>query len=76
MVHLDGTIDWMVSQRKALLAWTGHTLSLRPTINQKLGLAHWGNSEVVGRGLVALVGQGQIYQVTLQSGEDFVIHPR
>ncbi|KAJ8126451.1 hypothetical protein O1611_g7187 [Lasiodiplodia mahajangana] len=29
VLHLDGTIDWMVSQRKALLAWTGYTLADR-----------------------------------------------
>lgn len=36
VVHLDGTIDWMVAQRQALFAWTGHTLSISPTINRKL----------------------------------------
>ena len=76
VVHLDGTVDWMVAQRKALLAWTGYTMSVKPTINTKLSLAHWGNSEVAGRGLVALAGQGQVYQVSLQPGEEFLAHPR
>lgn len=65
----------MVAQRKALLAWTGHTLSISPSINRKLSLAHWGNSEVTGRGLVALAGPGQIYQVSLKAGEEYVAHP-
>lgn len=40
-----------------------------------MSLAHWGNSEVTGRGLVALAGPGQIYQVTLKAGEQYVAHP-
>lgn len=36
VVHLDGRLDWMVAQRNALLAWTGHTLSLSPRLNTKL----------------------------------------
>jgi hypothetical protein len=65
----------MVAQRNALLAWTGHTLSVTPTINTKMSLAHWGASEVAGRGLVALAGPGQIYQVNLRAGEEYVAHP-
>jgi hypothetical protein len=65
----------MVAQRRALLAWTGHTLSISPTINRSLSLAHWGNSEVTGRGLVALAGPGQIYQISLRAGEEYVVHP-
>jgi hypothetical protein len=65
----------MVAQRKALLAWTGHTLSVTPTINRGMSIAHWGNSQITGRGLVALAGPGQIYQVTLKAGEEYVAHP-
>ena len=36
VVQLDGTLDWMVTQRQALLAWTGHSLSVRPTVNGKM----------------------------------------
>ncbi|PBP18726.1 hypothetical protein BUE80_DR010272 [Diplocarpon rosae] len=39
VIHLNGTVDWMVAQRKALLAWTGHTLSVSPTI-PSLGLGY------------------------------------
>ncbi|KAL8673353.1 MAG: hypothetical protein Q9168_002232 [Polycauliona sp. 1 TL-2023] len=35
VVHLDGSTDWMVIGR-SLLAWTGQTLSVRPTISPKL----------------------------------------
>ncbi|MCJ1482693.1 Altered inheritance of mitochondria protein 24, mitochondrial [Schaereria dolodes] len=75
VVHLDGTVDWMVAQKRALLAWTGHTLSISPTLNRKMSLAHWGNSQVMGRGLLALVGKGQIYQIVLKLGEEYVAHP-
>lgn len=74
-VHLDGRQDWVIAQRQALLAWTGQTLSLKPQYNVKLGLAHWGNTYVTGRGLLALAGSGQIYQVQLKAGEGYVAHP-
>ena len=65
----------MVTQRKALLAWTGHTLSVTPTVNRGMSFAHWGNSQITGRGLVALAGPGQVYQVSLKAGEEYVAHP-
>ncbi|KAJ5174343.1 Altered inheritance of mitochondria protein 24 [Penicillium canariense] len=75
VVNLNGSVDWMVAQRRALLAWTGRSLSIKPTINSNLSLAHWGSSEVTGRGLVALVGNGQVYSVELKDGEQYIAHP-
>ncbi|CAJ2509504.1 Uu.00g145300.m01.CDS01 [Anthostomella pinea] len=75
VLHLDGTTDWMVGQRKALLAWTGHSLAVTPRIQRQLPLAHWGSSELTGRGLAALAAPGHIYQLTLAEGEEFVAHP-
>jgi hypothetical protein len=75
VLHLDGTVDWMVAQRKGLLAWTGHTLSVSPTISRGMSLAHWGNSQITGRGLVAVAGPGHLYQVTLKPGEEYVVYP-
>lgn len=75
ILHLDGTTDWNVAQRNALLAWTGHTLSISPRIQRGLALAHWGNSHLTGRGLAALAAPGQTYQVTLGEGEELVVHP-
>ncbi|EOO00593.1 putative mitochondrial protein [Phaeoacremonium minimum UCRPA7] len=75
ILHLDGTTDWNVAQRNALLAWTGHTLSIAPRIQRGLSLAHWGNSHLTGRGLAALAAPGQIYSVTLGEGEELVVHP-
>lgn len=75
VLHLDGTTDWMVAQRNALLAWTGHTLSLSPRIQRSLSMAHWGSTHLTGRGLAALSAPGQTYQVTLGEGEELVLHP-
>ncbi|KAB8079455.1 mitochondrial biogenesis AIM24-domain-containing protein [Aspergillus leporis] len=75
VVHLDGSVDWMVAQRRALLAWTGRSLTIKPRINTSLSLSHWGSSEVTGRGLLALVGKGQLYQVELKAAEQYIVHP-
>ncbi|EED17646.1 mitochondrial protein Fmp26, putative [Talaromyces stipitatus ATCC 10500] len=75
VVHLDGTVDWMVAQRRALLAWTGHSLKIKPRINTNLSVTNWGSSEVTGRGLLALVGRGQVYSVELKAGEQYIAHP-
>lgn len=75
ILHLDGTTDWMVAQRNALLAWTGHTLQPTPRIQRGLSLAHCGNTLLTGRGLAALSSPGQAYQLTLAEGEEIVLHP-
>ncbi|KAF9874267.1 altered inheritance 24 [Colletotrichum karsti] len=75
VLHLDGTTDYMVTQRNALLAWTGHTLSVSPRINRGLSVAHWGSTHLTGRGLAALASPGQIYELNLAEGEEFVAHP-
>jgi hypothetical protein len=36
VVHLDGRLDWIVAQRSALLAWTGHALTVKPRPNLKM----------------------------------------
>lgn len=75
MLHLDGTTDWIVAQRNALLAWTGHTLSPSAKIQSRLSLAHWGSTHLTGRGLAALAAPGQVYKLTLGDGEELVAHP-
>ncbi|KAF4589294.1 mitochondrial protein Fmp26 [Ophiocordyceps camponoti-floridani] len=75
VVHLDGTTDWMISQRNALLAWTGHTLRLSSRIRTNLSMAHWGSTLVTGRGLLALSSPGQTYRLTLAEGETMAAHP-
>lgn len=75
ILQLDGTTDWKLAQRKALLAWTGSTLSVTPSIRSTFSLAYWGSSDVTGRGLLALAGQGQVYAIELAEGESYVVHP-
>ena len=75
ILQLDGTTDWKLAQRKALLAWTGSTLSVTPSINARLSVAYWGSSDITGRGLLALAGQGQIFSIELTEGESYVAHP-
>ncbi|TGZ80186.1 hypothetical protein EX30DRAFT_341755 [Ascodesmis nigricans] len=75
VLQLDGKADWAICQRSALLAWTGHSLSIHPSFSPRMSLAHWGTSRITGRGLVGLIGKGQIYQATLKPGETFVVHP-
>jgi uncharacterized protein (AIM24 family) len=75
VLHLDGTTDWIVAQRNALLAWTGHTLSPSPRIHQGMSVAHWGNTHLTGRGLAALAAPGQIHELTLAEDEEIVLHP-
>ncbi|KAL8633242.1 hypothetical protein Q9189_000963 [Teloschistes chrysophthalmus] len=75
VVKLDGSTDWMVVGR-SLLAWTGQTLSIKPRINSKMSLAHWGASHITGRGLLALAGRGSITQIEVETGESYVAHPR
>ncbi|MCJ1468906.1 Altered inheritance of mitochondria protein 24, mitochondrial [Pseudocyphellaria aurata] len=74
VVKMDGSIDWKLFG-KALLAWTGQTLSIQPRLALKASRASWGNSEITGRGLLAIAGQGSIYQVVLDVGEEYVVHP-
>lgn len=75
VLHLDGTTDYMVAQRNALLAWTGHTIRVSPRIQHGLPPANWGATHVTGRGLVALAAPGQIYELTLAEGEELTLHP-
>lgn len=65
----------MVAQRNALLAWTGDTLAVSPRVHTGLSVAHWGNSQLTGRGLVALSAPGHIYELKLSEEEEIVLHP-
>ncbi|KAJ8097373.1 mitochondrial biogenesis AIM24-domain-containing protein [Lipomyces tetrasporus] len=76
VVSMDGRLDWTIAQRNALLAWTGSTLTIKPKVIPSLSLSRWGNTVLSGRGEIALVGKGQIYQITLQDESDeFAVHP-
>ncbi|RKF55503.1 Altered inheritance of mitochondria protein 24, mitochondrial [Golovinomyces cichoracearum] len=72
VLNLNGTIDWIISQPMALIAWTGQNLSISPKFNQGSGIAHRGNTKVMGRGLIALSGYGNIYRIRLKAGEEYI----
>ncbi|KAK5082024.1 Altered inheritance of mitochondria protein 24, mitochondrial [Lithohypha guttulata] len=75
VLQLDGTSDWKLAQRAALLAWTGSSLSITPTISSKLSLTHWGTSNVTGRGLLALSAKGHTFALDVARGESYIAHP-
>ena len=35
VLQLDGRLDWTVVQRAGLMAWTGHTLVVKPSVNRR-----------------------------------------
>lgn len=75
VLSIDGTQDWVVSQRNALTAWTGRSLNATPNITTTFGLANFGQTTLTGRGLVALAAKGGSYSVQLQQGEQFIAAP-
>jgi uncharacterized protein (AIM24 family) len=75
ILHLDGTTDWRIAQRKALVAWAGNSLTITPTLPTSLSATDFGNSTATGRGLLALSGSGQIYALTLGANESYIAHP-
>jgi len=75
VLQLDGTQDWKLAQRASLLAWTGTSLNVTPTITPRLSLVHWGTSNITGRGLVCLTAQGHVFALDLAAGESYVAHP-
>lgn len=71
-IRSDGKSERKDGQSEDKLSRSESTQSL----TSRQSLAHWGNSRVTGRGLLALAGAGQIYQVSLKAGEQYVAHPR
>lgn len=35
VVNLDGRVDWKVTQRNGLMAWSGHNLTVKPTLDTR-----------------------------------------
>lgn len=75
VLQLDGSQDWNLSQRAALLAWTGSNLNIKPTITPRLSVAHWGTSTATGRGLLALSARGHVFALSIAKGESYIAHP-
>ncbi|KAJ2984775.1 hypothetical protein NUW58_g5885 [Xylaria curta] len=60
---------------RAAFRWDYRLDGITKESSAGLPLAHWGSSELTGRGLAALSAPGHIYQLTLGDGEEFVAHP-
>ncbi|KAB8345833.1 hypothetical protein FH972_022888 [Carpinus fangiana] len=75
VLNMDGREDWVVASRKGLVAWCGERLTVSPRLSTSLGVAHWGQQTITGRGLVALAGTGGVYSVVLAQGEQYIAAP-
>lgn len=74
IVELDGRSDWIIFNRESLLAWCGVQAQIK---QHNLSLSLFRTSTVLtGRGSAVISGNGQIYQVVLQAGENYMVHPR
>ena len=72
VIPVSSSFDWIISQRKALMGWVGSSV----TVDAYSTLKFWGNAKVSGTaGQVALVGEGQVYQIEIQQGESIRINP-
>lgn len=73
VLDLDGRLDWNVTAKEALLCWCG----VSPTTKQEGidgGLLQT-STVLTGRGSAVVSGNGQIYQLVLQRGDTYVLHP-
>ncbi|KAK9470540.1 mitochondrial biogenesis AIM24-domain-containing protein [Dipodascopsis tothii] len=73
VVTMDGRQDWTVVSKDSLLAWTGATLTVRARALPRIRTL--GTSFLSGRGEIALVGRGNVYQVTLKEGDEVAVRP-
>ncbi|BFZ56410.1 Altered inheritance of mitochondria protein 24, mitochondrial [Savitreella phatthalungensis] len=73
VLELDGRVDWNVTSKRALLCWSG----LQPrTAQDGIDGGLLGTSTVLtGRGSAVVCGDGQVYELVLNGGESYVLHP-
>ncbi|OLL21857.1 Altered inheritance of mitochondria protein 24, mitochondrial, partial [Neolecta irregularis DAH-3] len=78
VLRLDGTKDYIISQRNALLSWSSpeNSLSIRPKLNTGQGLSNYGYTGITGRGEVCLSGFGDIIKRELEDGEEEILSSR
>lgn len=48
---------------------------MTPSLSTSLSVAHWGSSDVTGRGLLCVAGAGHVFSIELADGESYVAHP-
>lgn len=72
VVPVSSGYNWVVTQRKALLGWTGADTTVNTVSNFKL----WGNIEVQGsNGQAVLVGEGSLYQIEVPQDKTVLVNP-
>ena len=73
VLELDGRLDWNVTSKESLLCWCGVVPSTKQDgIDGSLLQT---STVLTGRGSAVVSGNGQIYQLVLQRGDSYVLHP-
>jgi uncharacterized protein (AIM24 family) len=73
VLELDGRLDWNITGKQTLMAWSGLQASVKQdNIDGSLLQA---STHLTGRGAAVVAGQGQIYQLVLQATDQYVVHP-
>ncbi|CDK25039.1 unnamed protein product [Kuraishia capsulata CBS 1993] len=74
---LDGRIDWVIVPPKAIQCYTGASLFLNlhvfPRASGLFRAWNAGYTLANGRGTISLVGDGQVYKITLGEGEELLL---
>lgn len=75
LLHLDGTQDWTITQRNAILAWIGPALFILPKVQKGTAIAYRSGSLVSGRGQLALAAKGECLYKSILQGQEYTVHP-
>ncbi|ORY77684.1 mitochondrial biogenesis AIM24-domain-containing protein [Protomyces lactucae-debilis] len=73
VLELDGRLDWNITGKQALIAWSGVQASVKQ--ENVDGSILQASTHLTGRGSAVVAGQGQIYQLVLQATDQYVVHP-
>lgn len=71
VLNVSSDKPWIIAQRKAILGWTSSTLKVETSKLHKL----WGTVKTAGQGQLALTGQGELYSIKVEEGEQISINP-
>lgn len=73
VLELDGRFDWNLIAKDALLLWCGVKAETR---QQGIGKSLLRvSTSLTGRGSAVVSGSGQIYQIVLEQGDSYILHP-
>uniref|UniRef100_A0A060TFV4 Altered inheritance of mitochondria protein 24, mitochondrial n=1 Tax=Blastobotrys adeninivorans TaxID=409370 RepID=A0A060TFV4_BLAAD len=74
VITLDGTIDWVIAAKNALHSFTGEQLIVNSKGPFRLrNRPRYVHTFLSGRGTVALSSKGDMYKVSLEQGERFLV---